>query len=118
MLCIIFIPPQGPKPKIILLTPKCFKKLCMQSKTKKAELVRDYYIVLEELVDKYKDLIIENKDKEINILKNDLKKHKFPSGGSLLVNKPGLINQYKQLNKKIFDFFIKIMFIYLKKLMN
>ena len=90
----------------------------MQSKTKKAELVRDYYIALEELVDKYKDLIIENKDKEINILKNDLKKHKFPSCGSLLVNKPRLINQSKQLNKKIKDFFIKIMFIYLKKLMN
>lgn len=75
----------GPKKKIVLITPKCFKKLCMLSRTEKAELVRDYYIQLEELVNDYKDIIIEAKQKEINILKNDLKKNKYPIGGHVYI---------------------------------
>ena len=57
----------------------------MLSRTEKAELVRDYYIQLEELVNDYKDIIIEAKQKEINILKNDLKKNKYPIGGHVYI---------------------------------
>jgi hypothetical protein len=47
------------KPKeIILLTPKCFKMICMSSKTKKSIQVREYYIAVEEALDKYKNYII------------------------------------------------------------
>jgi predicted GIY-YIG superfamily endonuclease len=45
--------------EIILLTPDCFKRLCLLSKTKKAEEVRTYFIELEKHIDKYKDVIIE-----------------------------------------------------------
>jgi len=40
------------KPKeIILLTPKCFKLMAMQSRTKKAIQVREYYYELEQVID-------------------------------------------------------------------
>ena len=51
--------------KLVLLTPDCFKMLCMRSKTKKADKVREYYIEIEKLIDKYKDIIIEENNKKI-----------------------------------------------------
>ncbi len=46
------------KPKeTILLTPKCFKLMAMQSKTKKAFQVREYYYELEQVIDQYKEYI-------------------------------------------------------------
>ena len=78
--------------EFILLTTDCFKKLCMLSKAKNAEKVRDYYLELEKLVDKYKDYLIEhmnkeldNKNKQIDILKNDLKNDKLPNGDYIYV---------------------------------
>jgi hypothetical protein len=70
----------GHNKKLVLLTPDCFKMLCMRSKTKKADKVREYYIEIEKLIDKYKDIIIEENNKKIKILENDLKKEKQPSG--------------------------------------
>jgi phage anti-repressor protein len=51
-------PEQGQKTEKILLTPTCFKRLCMVSRTKKADQVRTYFIQLEKHLDKYKDHII------------------------------------------------------------
>jgi len=66
------LPPKGQQKEygstesiIILLKPYTFKKLCMLSKTKKAEEVRDYYIKLEELIDEYKSIIINNFQKKL-----------------------------------------------------
>jgi phage anti-repressor protein len=70
----------GHNKKLVLLTPDCFKMLCMRSKTKKADKVREYYIEIEKLIDKYKDIIIEENNKKIQILENDLKKEKHPTG--------------------------------------
>ena len=42
----------------ILLTPKCFKLMAMQSRTKKAIEVREYYYELEQVIDQYKEYII------------------------------------------------------------
>jgi len=58
--------------EFILLTTDCFKRLCMLSKSKNAEKVRDYYIRLEELVDKYKDTLIEAKDKDAQYINKNL----------------------------------------------
>jgi len=71
----------GHNKKSILLTIECFKMLCMRSNTKKANIVRQYYIDLEKLVDQYKDLIINNQNKKIEILENDLKKDILPADG-------------------------------------
>ena len=70
----------GHNKNLVLLTPDCFKMLCMRSKTKKADKVREYYIEIEKLIDKYKDIIIEENNKKIKVLENDLKKEKQPSG--------------------------------------
>ena len=41
--------------EIILLTPDCFKRMCLLSRTKKAEEVRTYYLELEKLLNNYKN---------------------------------------------------------------
>ena len=51
-------PGKGRPAETVLLTPDCFKRLCMLSRTKKAEEVRSYFIELEAHLDKYKDYII------------------------------------------------------------
>jgi phage anti-repressor protein len=62
------------KPKeIILLTPKCFKLMAMQSKTKKAIQVREYYYELEQVLDQYKEYIIQGLQDKINKLENNQK---------------------------------------------
>ena len=71
----------GQNKETILLTSDCFKMLCMRSNTKKANKVRQYYIDLEKLIDKYKDLIINKQNKKIEILENDLKKEALPKEG-------------------------------------
>lgn len=59
--------------EIILLTPDCFKRLCLLSKTKKAEEVRTYYLELEKLINNYKNYIIEGLQSTIDILENNQK---------------------------------------------
>lgn len=59
--------------EIILLSPDCFKRLTMSSKTKKAEEVRTYFIELEKHIDKYKNHIIEALNKQVNTLNNNQK---------------------------------------------
>jgi hypothetical protein len=48
---------KGKPRETILLTPKCFKLMAMQSKTKKAFQVREYYYELEQVIDQYKEYI-------------------------------------------------------------
>jgi phage anti-repressor protein len=68
------IPTNKKKPReTILLTPKCFKTLSILSGTKKAEEVREYYFSLEDLIQQYKNHIIESMNKKIKQLKNNQK---------------------------------------------
>jgi len=50
---------KGRPHEIIMLTPDCMKRLCMLSRTEKAEEVRTYFIELEKHIDKYKNIIFE-----------------------------------------------------------
>lgn len=59
--------------EIILLTPDCFKRLCLQSKTKKGEEVRTYFIELEKLINNYKNYIIDGLKSTVKILENNQK---------------------------------------------
>lgn len=43
----------------IMITPDCFKRLCMRSRSKRAEEVRTYFIQLQSMLVKYKSFIIE-----------------------------------------------------------
>jgi phage anti-repressor protein len=59
--------------EIIMLTPDCFKRLCLLSKTNKAEEVRTYFLELEKLIGNYKNYIIDGLKKTIQILENNTK---------------------------------------------
>lgn len=68
----------GHNKKYVYLTVDCFKMLCMRSNTKKAEEVRKYYIQIEELIDEYKQFIIDAQAREIEKLEYELVKEKYP----------------------------------------
>jgi hypothetical protein len=86
------------KPKEeILITADCCKRLCMLSKTNKAEEVRTYFIEIEKLMNKYKNYIIESLDKKIGILENNQKPIPNDKNGIIYVLKTDhdIINLYK-----------------------
>lgn len=62
----------------ILLTPDCFKRICMLTKSSKGEEVRTYYIQLEKHIDKYKDSIISSLRSRVKVLESDLKPLDIP----------------------------------------
>lgn len=59
--------------KLVMLTPDCFKRVCMRSRSKKAEEVRTYFIQLESLLVRYKSFIIEGMDREMKSMERSLK---------------------------------------------
>jgi len=71
----------------ILITPDCFKELCMISQTKKAKEVRKYFLVLEKLIKKYNDDIKEKLYDEIGLLKNNQKPKVDIKGGVIYIIK-------------------------------
>ncbi len=74
------------KPKeTILLTPKCFKLMAMQSRTKKAIEVREYYYELENVIDQYKEYIIKGLEEKIKKLENNQKPKINPSKGIIYI---------------------------------
>lgn len=80
----------GRPSEIILLTPDCFKRLCMLSKTKKAEEVRTYFLEIEKHIDKYKDYVIEALNKKVGVLSNNQKKIDDPKSGIIYIMKTDL----------------------------
>lgn len=69
------LPPKGkgrPEEEI-MLTPTCFKRLSMMSRTSKAEEVRNYFIAIEEHLDKYKGYIISALNKKVEKYEKELK---------------------------------------------
>lgn len=58
--------------KKILVTPDCFKRLCMLSRAKKAEMVRSYFIDVETQFLRYKNQIMEGLKTDIRLLQTDL----------------------------------------------
>ena len=76
---------KGNPSEIILLTPKCFKLMAMQSKTKKAIEVREYYYELEQVIDQYKEYIIKGLEDKIKKLENNQKPKINPSKGIIYI---------------------------------
>lgn len=56
-----------------LLTPDCFKRLCMRSRSKRAEEVRTYFIQLESLLVRYRTSLLKGMDAEIKEMERSLK---------------------------------------------
>jgi phage anti-repressor protein/predicted GIY-YIG superfamily endonuclease len=62
----------------IYLTPDCFKRICMLTKSAKGEEVRSYYIQLEKHIDKYKDNIINDLRSRVKVLERNMKPLEIP----------------------------------------
>lgn len=75
----------GQPRQIILLTPKCFKMMAMQGRSKRATEVREFYYELEQLMDRYKDYIIEGMQKKIDALQNNQKPRVNPESGVIYI---------------------------------
>lgn len=88
--------PGKPKEEI-MITGDCCKRLCMLSKTKKAEEVRTYFIEIEKLMNKYKNYIIEALNKQVGVLENNQKPIPNNKGGIIYVLKTDkdIIDLYK-----------------------
>jgi len=73
--------PRNNNYKTCLITPDCFKRLCMVSKAKNAEMVRTYFIEIETLFFKHKDQLIEGLQRDIERLqRNQQPKNKYVKG--------------------------------------
>ena len=67
--------------KLIMLTPDCFKRLCIQSKSKKADDVRSYFIEIESVLFKYRADLVEGLQFRIkNLERNQKPKADMKSG--------------------------------------
>lgn len=62
----------------IWLTPDCFKRICMLTKSVKGEDVRSYYIQVEQHLDKYKENIISDLRTRVKILESNIKPLEIP----------------------------------------
>jgi len=71
----------------IMLTPDCFKELCMLSQTEKAKGVRKYYIVAEGLLQDHYEQIINDLNKELGLVKVNMKKPIDILGGHIYILK-------------------------------
>jgi len=99
------------KPKdTIMLTPKCFKLMAMQSKTQKAVQVREYYYELEQVIDQYKEYIIRGLKDKIKKLENNQKSKINPTKGVIYIieTTDGIghykIGKTKNLKKRLTDY--------------
>ena len=54
-----------------MLTPDCVKMILQSTKSKKRNEVRHYFIQIEKMLYKYKDLIIKNLSNELKLVKNN-----------------------------------------------
>jgi phage anti-repressor protein len=71
----------------IMLTPDCFKELCMLSQTEKAKGIRKYYIVAEGLLRDHFEQIINDLNKELGLVKINMKKPIEVVGGHIYILK-------------------------------
>lgn len=71
----------------IMLTPDCFKELCMISQTEKAKGVRKYYIIAEGLLRDHFEGIINNLNEELGLIKKNIKKPINIVGGHIYILK-------------------------------
>lgn len=82
-----------------MLTPDCFKELCMLSRTHNAKAVRKYYISLERLIIKYNEYIKTGLESRINLLENNQKPKLNISGGVIYILDAQNTGSYQNLYK-------------------
>ena len=116
----------GNNNKEYLITPDCFKRLCMRSRSKRAEEVRTYFIHLESLLVRYKSVLIQGMDAEIKQIERSLKpKDVNDSAGYIYVIKASpekdsvyKIGRTKDLNKRLATYSLQKDHLYRIQLME
>lgn len=71
---------RGRRLEKIMLTADCFKFLCMRSRTQKAQMVRAYYVELENLIEKYSADFTEKLQQRIAELERNQRPKDYPKG--------------------------------------
>jgi len=71
----------------IMLTPDCFKELCMLSQSEKAKGVQKYYIIAEGLLRDHFEEIINRLNEELGLIKKNIKKTIDIIGGHVYILK-------------------------------
>ena len=77
----------------IYITVNCFKKICQLTKSKMGNQVRDYFIIVESLLNKYKDYIINGMQEKITKLEKDQKPKVNPESGVIYIFKTANITE-------------------------
>jgi predicted GIY-YIG superfamily endonuclease len=98
--------------KRILISPDCFKRLCMRSNTPKAEEVRSYFIALESLLIKYRSVLVDGMKADIQKLEKELgPKDAADSAGYVYILKASeekdsvyKIGRTKDLNRRLSEY--------------
>lgn len=80
----------GYNEKIYMLTPDCAKMILQSTKSKKGTEIRKYFIEIEKMLYKYKNVIIKKLSDELNLVKNNQKPK--------INNKKNKIYVFKALN--------------------
>ena len=75
----------GQKKEIIMLTINCFKKICQSTQSIKGKEVREYFIQVESLLNKYKNYIINGMKEKINKLEKNQKPKVNPEKGVIYI---------------------------------
>ena len=81
---------KGCKKKVFFINGETFRKISMKSKSNKGNEVREYYIELEKMIDKYKDYLIEYFEGKTKKLLNNQKETPNPKKGVIYILKTDL----------------------------
>ena len=74
----------GNNHKEVLITADCMKRLCMRSRSAKAETVRTYFIEIEDLIFRYNDQIVDGLMRDIQNVQEKNIKSKKPDGPGVI----------------------------------
>jgi phage anti-repressor protein len=75
----------GQNKEIIMITIDCFKMICQSTKSKKGKEVRQYFINVEKMMNRYKDYIIEGLEEKVIKIEKGLKPKINPQKGVIYV---------------------------------
>jgi phage anti-repressor protein len=77
----------------VMITPECMKRLCMRSKSEKAETVRTYFIEIEKFLINYNDQIVDGLMRDIANLETQAKRENRKDGpGTIYVIRASIEN--------------------------
>lgn len=87
--------PKSNNRKSYMLTPDCFKRLSMLSRSKNAEMLRTYFIEIESLFIKYREQTMQGMQEDINKLERNQRGKQIPKAPGYIYIIKAANNMYK-----------------------